>query len=42
MNKLRAMNQTESDAVINEIREARHRISERCDHDPDRLVACDR
>ncbi len=28
-----------SDPVIDEIREVRHRISERCDHDPERLVA---
>ena len=27
------------DPVIDEIREARHRISERCGHDPDQLVA---
>jgi hypothetical protein len=28
-----------SDPVIDEIREIRHRISERCGHDPARLVA---
>lgn len=33
------MNRSESDAVIDEIREVRHRISQRCDHDPDKLVA---
>ena len=27
-----------SDPVIDEIREIRHRISERCGHDPERLV----
>jgi hypothetical protein len=29
----------ESDPVIDEIREVRHRISERFDHDPSKLVA---
>ncbi len=33
------MNPSETDVVIDEIREIRHRISERFDHDPDRLVA---
>ena len=33
------MNSIEDDPVIDEIREVRHRISERFDHDPDRLVA---
>ncbi len=33
------MNQHQSDPVIDEIREIRHRISERSDHDPARLVA---
>jgi hypothetical protein len=33
------MNQNDSDAVIDEIRAARHRISERCGHDPEKLVA---
>jgi hypothetical protein len=28
-----------SDPVIDEIRAARHRISEKCGHDPERLVA---
>jgi len=28
-----------TDTVIDEIRELRHRISERCGHDPQRLVA---
>ncbi|MCP3960378.1 MAG: hypothetical protein GY719_21245 [bacterium] len=28
-----------SDPVIDEIREVRHRISERCNHEPKRLVA---
>lgn len=28
-----------SDPVIDEVREVRHRISARCGHDPDRLVA---
>jgi hypothetical protein len=32
------MKQTTSDPVIDEIREVRHRISERFDHDPERLV----
>jgi hypothetical protein len=32
-------NPSETDAVIDEIREIRHRISERFDHDPERLVA---
>lgn len=31
--------QTKSDPVIDEIREIRHRISARFDHDPARLVA---
>jgi hypothetical protein len=34
-----AMNPNENDAVIDEIRKVRHRISERFDHDPERLVA---
>jgi hypothetical protein len=33
------MNQALSDPVIDEIREVRHRISSRFDHDPARLVA---
>ena len=33
------MKQNLSDAVIDEIREARHRISARYGHDPTRLVA---
>jgi hypothetical protein len=33
------MKQNPSDPVIEEIREARHRISERVGHDPARLVA---
>ena len=33
------MKQTMSDPVIDEIREIRHRISARFDHDPARLVA---
>ena len=33
------MRQIESDPVIDEVREVRHRISARFDHDPDRLVA---
>ena len=33
------MAQTRSDPVIDEIREVRHRISARFDHDPARLVA---
>ena len=32
------MKQSQSDPVIDEIREIRHRISARCDHDPARLV----
>ena len=28
-----------SDPVIDEVREVRHRISERCGHNPERLVA---
>lgn len=28
-----------SDPIIDEVREVRHRISVRCGHDPDRLVA---
>jgi hypothetical protein len=33
------MNQPQSDPVIDEIREVRHQISARVDHDPARLVA---
>jgi hypothetical protein len=33
------MDPNQSDPVIDEIREVRHRISERFDHDPERLVA---
>jgi hypothetical protein len=33
------MKQTQCDPVIDEIREVRHRISARFDHDPARLVA---
>jgi hypothetical protein len=33
------MNEIRSDQPIDEIRELRHRISERFDHDPARLVA---
>ena len=33
------MKQRQSDPVINEIPEVRHRISARLDHDPTRLVA---
>lgn len=33
------MKQIEEDPVIEEIREIRHQISERFDHDPSRLVA---
>jgi hypothetical protein len=33
------MKQAEEDPVIEEIREVRHQISERCGHDPSRLVA---
>ena len=33
------MMQKQSDPVIDEIREVRHRISARVDHDPRRLVA---
>ena len=33
------MKQTQNDPVIDEIREVRHRISARFDHDPARLVA---
>ena len=33
------MKQRQSDLVINELREVRHRISARFDHDPTRLVA---
>ncbi len=33
------MRQIESDPVIDEVREIRHRISERFDHNPSRLVA---
>ncbi len=32
------MNQQQSDPVIDEIREVRHQISARVDHDPARLV----
>jgi hypothetical protein len=32
------MNPNQIDAVIDEIREVRHRISERFGHDPERLV----
>lgn len=35
----RAMNPNQSDPVIDEIREVRHRISEQFGHDPARLVA---
>jgi hypothetical protein len=33
------MKQSQNDPVIDEIREVRHRISARFDHDPTRLVA---
>jgi len=33
------MSSNQTDPVIDEIREVRHRISERFDHDPERLVA---
>jgi len=33
------MSQPQSDPVIDEIREVRHQISARVDHDPARLVA---
>lgn len=33
------MNSKPNDPVIDEIREARHRISEHCNHDPAQLVA---
>ncbi|MEI8376373.1 MAG: hypothetical protein WCJ35_26445 [Planctomycetota bacterium] len=33
------MTSTPNDPVIDEIREVRHRISERCNHDPMQLVA---
>ena len=33
------MKQIQSDPVIDEVREVRHRISERFDHDPEKLVA---
>ncbi len=33
------MKQTQNDPIIDEIREVRHRISARLDHDPARLVA---
>ena len=33
------MNETTNDPVIDEVREVRHRISARFDHDPERLVA---
>jgi len=33
------MNPIPKDPVIDEIRETRHRISERCNHDPAQLVA---
>ena len=32
------MNPSQNDPVIDEIREIRHRISARFDHDPERLV----
>lgn len=33
------MRQIQNDPVIDEVREVRHRISARFDHDPERLVA---
>jgi len=33
------MNSKQNDPVINEVREVRHRISERFNHDPRKLVA---
>ena len=33
------MKEEQTDKVIDEIREVRHRVSERCGHDPDQLVA---
>jgi hypothetical protein len=33
------MNPKPSDPVVDEIRAVRHRISERFDHDPERIVA---
>jgi hypothetical protein len=33
------MNAKQSDPVVDEIREVRHRISKRFDHDPEKLVA---
>ena len=33
------MKQSQADPVIDEVREVRHRISARVDHDPARLVA---
>ncbi len=33
------MKRSKEDPVIEEIREVRHQISERCGHDPSRLVA---
>jgi hypothetical protein len=33
------MNLKQSDPVIDEVREVRHLISERCGHDPAKLVA---
>jgi len=33
------MNQPQSDPVVDEIREVRHQISARVEHDPARLVA---
>ena len=33
------MKQSQADPVIDEIREVRHRISARVDHEPERLVA---
>ena len=33
------MNPNQADPVVDEIRAIRHRISERFDHDPQRLVA---
>ncbi len=33
------MQPNQSDPVIDEVRQVRHRISEQCGHDPERLVA---
>lgn len=33
------MQPNQSGPVIDEVRQVRHRISERCGHDPERLVA---